>query len=220
VRIEVNLTGKTLAAAAVLAAAAALAAVSAAVSSPGMNPASPEAVVEAMVSEKDHVQPLELARWILDKRKDYQLIDIRDPWEYDDYHIPTAINIPLTQLFTPEGQKQLDRSKTIVVYGLGMGHPAQTQLLLSMRGYRALSLKDGITGWWDQVLTPQSLRGENPQPAGYQQAKALREQFLGGSGQPSAGGAKGAAPSLPSPAPAPQPGKTSSKKLKLGRGCS
>lgn len=217
-KIELELKGRTLAAVAVLGLAAALAAVSAAVSSPGMNPASPEAVVEAMVTERDHVQPLELARWILEKRQDYQLIDLREPWEYDDYHIPTAINIPLTQLFLPEGLKQLDRSKIIVVYGLGMGHPAQTQLLLSLKGYRALSVKDGITGWWDQVLTPQSLRGENPQPAGYQQAKELREQFLGGSGQPSRGGAKTAAPSAPAPAPA--PGKASPKKLKLGRGCS
>jgi rhodanese-related sulfurtransferase len=219
VKIELQLTGKTLAAAGILGIAAALAAVSAAVSSPGVNPASPEAVVEAMVTEKDHVQPLELARWVLDKRQDYQLVDLRDPWEYDDYHIPTAVNIPLTRLFQPEGLRQLDRGKIIVVYGLGMGHPAQTQLLLSLKGYRALSLKDGITGWWDQVLTPQSLRGENPQPSGYQQAKALREQFLGGPGQPSGGAAKAPAPSS-APAPAPVPGKTSPKKLKLGRGCS
>lgn len=218
-KIEFELKGRTLAAAGVLGVAAALAAVSAAVSPSGMNPASPEAVVDAMVAEKDHVQPLELARWILEKRQDYQLIDLREPWEYDDYHIPTAVNIPLTQLFTPEGLKQLDRGRTVVVYGLGMGHPAQTQLLLSLKGYRALSLKDGITGWWDQVLTPQSLRGENPQPAGYQQARALREQFLGGPGQPSNSGAK-TAPPMPAPPPAPAPGKPSPKKLKLGRGCS
>lgn len=218
-RIDFELKGRTLAAAGVLGVAAALAAVSAAVSPSGMNPASPETVVEAMVTEKDHVQPLELARWILEKRQDYQLVDLREPWEYDDYHIPTAVNIPLTQLFTPEGLKRLDRSKTIVVYGLGMGHPAQTQLLLSLKGYRALSVKDGITGWWDQVLTPQSLRGENPQPAGYQQAKALREQFLGAPGQPSKSGGTTAAP-LPSSSPAPAPGKASPKKLKLGRGCS
>lgn len=218
-KIEFELKGGALAAVGVPGVAAALAAVSAAVSPSGMNPASPEAVVDAMVAEKDHVQPFELARWILEKRQDCQLIDLREPWEYDDYHIPAAVNIPLTQLFTPEGLKQLDRGRTVVVYGLGMGHPAQTQLLLSLKGYRALSLKDGITGWWDQVLTPQSLRGENPQPAGYQQARALREQFLGGLGQPPNSGAK-TAPPLPAPPPAPAPGKASPKKLKLGRGCS
>jgi rhodanese-related sulfurtransferase len=168
-----------------------------------------------MLAEKDHVQPLELARWILEKRKDYQLVDLREPWEYDDYHIPGAINIPLSQLFTAEGLKQLDRSKIIVVYGLGAGHAAQTQLLLSMKGYRALSLKEGISAWWDQVMTPQSLRGENRTPSGYRQAKALREQFMGGPSEPSA------KPITPAPTPAPpSPGPGAPRKLKLGRGCS
>ncbi|MGC8792829.1 MAG: rhodanese-like domain-containing protein [Bryobacteraceae bacterium] len=216
--ITVSLTGKTLAAAAVLVVAGGLAAASAVLSAPGWNPASPEAIVEAMLTEKDHVQPLELARWILDKRTDYQLVDLREPWEYDDYHIPGAVNIPLSELFTPQGLSKLDRSKLVVVYGLGAGHPAQAQLLLTMRGYRALSLKEGITAWWDQVMTPQSLRGEKASPSGYRQAKALREQFMGG---PSEGASKGAAP-LPPPPPtaAPEPGKTSPRKLKLGRGCS
>ena len=214
-RIEIELRGKTLAAAAVLVVAGALAAASALGSAAGWNPASPEAVVEAMLAEKDHVQPLELARWILEKRKDYQLIDLREPWEYDDYHIPGAINIPLSQLFTAEGLKQLDRSKIIVVYGLGAGHAAQTQLLLSMKGYRALSLKEGLSAWWDQVMTPQSLRGENRTPSGYRQAKALREQFMGGPAEPSA------KPITPAPTPAPpSPGPGAPRKLKLGRGCS
>ena len=214
-RIEIELRGKTLAAAAVLVVAGALAAASALGSATGWNPASPEAVVEAMLAEKDHVQPLELARWILEKRKDYQLVDLREPWEYDDYHIPGAINIPLSQLFTAEGLKQLDRSKIIVVYGLGAGHAAQTQLLLSMKGYRALSLKEGISAWWDQVMTPQSLRGENRTPSGYRQAKALREQFMGGPAEPSA------KPITPAPTPAPpSPGPGAPRKLKLGRGCS
>lgn len=215
-KIEFQLSGKSLAAAAVLGIGAVLALASSVFSPAGFSPASPEAVVEAMVTQKDHVQPLELARWILEKRSDYQLIDIRDPWEYDDYHIPGAINIPLTQLFTADGLKRLDRSKKIVVYGLGSGHPAQTQLLLSMKGYNAYSLKEGITAWWDQVMTPQSLRGAEPQPAGYQQSRALREQFTGGSSQPKGGAAPSA---VPPPAPS-APGGAQPKRLKLGRGCS
>ncbi|MBI4892738.1 MAG: rhodanese-like domain-containing protein [Acidobacteria bacterium] len=214
---EIHLAGKKLAAAAVLLTGGILALASAAMQGgAGISSANPQATVDAMLAQTDHVQPVELARWILDKRADYQLIDLRDPWEFDDYHIPTAINIPLSQLFTAEGLNRLERSKKIVVYGLGAGHPAQTQLLLSMKGYQALSLKEGITAWWDQVMTPQSLRGEEPQSAGYQQSRALRDQFMGGSSPRKSGAA---APAMPAPS-APAPGGAAPKKLKLGRGCS
>jgi rhodanese-related sulfurtransferase len=216
VKLEIELKGKALAAAALLGAGGLLAAVSVLRSPAGLGPVSPEAIVSAMISENDHVQPLELARWILEKRGDYQLIDLRDPWQYDDYHIPTAINIPLGQLFTGEGLERLERGKKIVVYGLGAGHPAQAQLLLSLKGYPAYSLKEGIAAWWDQVMTPQSLRGENPQPEGYRQARALRERFLAGAAQPPAAAAPGAPQALPA-APPPQ---APPKRLRLGRGCS
>jgi rhodanese-related sulfurtransferase len=217
--MEIRLAGKQLAAAAVLLTGGILAIASAALQGGGgMAPVNPQAAVEAMLAQTDHVQPVELAQWILDKRTDYQLIDLREPWEFDDYHIPTAINIPLSQLFTPQNLAKLERGKKIVVYGLGAGHAAQTQLLLTMKGYNALSLKEGITAWWDQVMTPQSLRGENPRPDGYRQSRALREHFMGGSGS---GGAKGGAAPPPAPVPStPAPGGAAPKKLKLGRGCS
>lgn len=214
--MEIRLAGKSLAAAAVLLAGGILALASAAIQGgAGVTPANPQATVDAMLAQTDHVQPVELAQWILEKRADYQLIDLRDPWEFDDYHIPTAVNIPLSQLFSAENLARLERGKKIVVYGLGAGHPAQTQLLLTMKGYNALSLKEGITAWWDQVMTPQSLRGESPNPAGYQQSRALRENFMGG---PS-GAKRSASPSAPIPS-APAPGGAAPKKLKLGRGCS
>lgn len=212
---ELRLGGKALAATAVLGTGAVMALASMAA---GTSPAavSTEATVEAMITERDHVGAKELARWIIEKRTDYQLIDIREPWAFDDYHIPTAVNIPLGELFKPANLSRLDRTKTTVVYGLGAGHSAQTQLLLQLKGYRSLSLKEGITAWWDEVMTPASLRGDEPSPSGYQQARQLRERFMGTAGGSSKPGA--AAPP-PASAPAPgTPGKPKSR-LKLGRGC-
>jgi len=217
-KLELHLAGKSLAAALVLASGGVLALASMAVSGGGTAPANTQALVEQMVTEKDHVQPTELAQWILEKRADYQLIDIREPWQFDDYHIPTAINIPLTDLFADAGLARLERAKKIVVYGLGAGHPAQAQLLLTLKGYPALSLKEGITAWWDQVLTPQSLRGETANPAGYQQSKMLRERFMGGSSSPKS--TTGATTAPPPATPPAGGGTTAPKKLKLGRGCS
>ncbi len=173
-----------------------------------------------MLDESDHVTAGELAQWLIEKRTDFQLIDIRLPWQYDDYHIPTAANIPLAELFQPDGLKKLDRSKKIVVYGLGAGHSAEAQLLLAMKSYKALSVKEGISAWWSEVITPVSLRSESQSPAGYQQARDVRRHFVGGPGSPQpAGGASPAAPVSPPPGQAPgtAPG---GRKLKLGRGCS
>ncbi|MDE3166760.1 MAG: rhodanese-like domain-containing protein [Acidobacteriota bacterium] len=219
-KLEVRLAGKRLAAAVIvlLAAALALAATMAKGSSAG--PVNASAIAGVVNSEQDHVTPGEMARWIVEKRKDYQLIDIRSAWEFDDYHIPTAINIPLAQLFEDSGLKQLSRDKKIVLYGFGAGHAAQAQLLLSMKGYQAFSLRDGISDWWENVMSPKSIRSDPPDPNGYRAAKQLREQFMGTGGTPGpAGAAPAAVPAPPAPGQTPKDIPPASK-LKLGKGCS
>lgn len=219
--MKIEVTAKRLAAGAAILLSFVLALAATIVRGTGAGPVNAPALAETIVEEKDHVTASELARWIIEKRQDYQLIDIRQPWQFDDYHIPTAVNIPLAQLFQEDNLKKLSREKKVVVYGLGAGHPAQTQLLLSLKGYNAYSLREGITAWWDEVITPLSLRSETQSPAGYQQAKQLRERFMG-SGQP--GGATAAPtapiPELPAPGQAPTATPPPGGKLKLGRGCS
>jgi rhodanese-related sulfurtransferase len=140
-----------------------------------------EAAARAVAEGEANVTAGELAHWILDKRQDYQLIDLREPWQFDDYHVPTATNVPAADLFRSENLKRLDAKKKIVVYGLGAGRSAQIQVLLGMKGYHAYALEDGIIGWWDEVMTPTSLRSAKPAPSGYQQARQLREYFMTGS---------------------------------------
>jgi rhodanese-related sulfurtransferase len=215
--INLSLNGKSLAAGAVLLAGVVLALASTVARGTDASPTNTAAIVQDMIDEKDHVTAGELAAWLSADRKDFQLIDLRLPWQFDDYHIPTATNIPLAELFQPKGLQQLSRAKKVVVYGLGAGHAAEAQLLLAMKGYNALSLKEGISAWWNDVLTPMSLRSDSPSPTGYRQAKQLRERFLGAPGSKSTSAAPAATPEPPAPtSPAPSGGK----KLKLGRGCS
>jgi len=217
--MKIEITGKRLAAAGAVFLAVVLALANSLARGTGAGPVNnAPALVQTIIAEKDHVTPGELARWIIEKRQDYQLIDIRQPWQFDDYHIPTAINIPLEQLFQEAGLQQFSRGKQIVLYGLGAGHAAQAQLLLSLKGYNALSLREGISAWWDDVMTPTSLRSETQSPAGYRQAKELREYFTGtGKAQLSAPASE--VPKVPPAGTAPE-GTQPAKKLKLGRGCS
>ncbi len=219
-KVNLVLTGKTMAALALTFVAVVLAVAGTMSHGTSAGPVDSAAIMQGIIDEKDHVTPVELAHWIVEKRQDYQLIDLRQPWQYDDYHIPSAVNVPLGQFFQESNLKQLDRSKKIVVYGLGAGHAAETQLLLQMKGYNAYSVREGISAWWDQVVTPTSLRSESADPAGYQQAKQLREFFFGSmSSQPKSTAVPAVnAPILP---PETQPGaKPEQKKLKLGKGCS
>ena len=218
-RTEIKVTGKGLAAAAVIFLGVVLAVAGTIARGTGSQPLNAPTLVQGIVQETDRVTPQELARWIVEKRTDFQLIDVREPWKFDDYHIPTAINIPLAQLFEPAGLKQLSRAKKTVLYGSGQGHAAQAQLLLSMKGYNVLSVREGINGWWYDLMTPTSLQTSGASPTGYQQAKQLRDYFMD-----SAAPTKGSAESVPSAAPPPPPPSTPEKKvpatrLKLGRGC-
>jgi rhodanese-related sulfurtransferase len=219
--LNLKLTGKMLAGLGLAFLAVVLAVAATIARGSGAGPVNDVALVQSIVAETDHVTPVELARWIIEKRQDYQLIDIRQPWQYDDYHIPTAVNVPLPQFFQESNLKQLNRSKKIVVYGLGAGHAAETQLLLSIKGYNAYSLREGISAWWEQVITPTSLRSESASPEGYQQAKQLRDYFMGSatSGNKSVAAPATAAPAVVPPAGQPEQ-KQPEKKLKLGKGCS
>lgn len=217
-KLELKFAGKSLAAAAIVLLATVLALAAAIAKGPGAGPVDAAAVAQTVDAEQDHVTPGELARWILEKRQDYQLIDIRPAWQFDDYHIPTAINIPLAGLFQDAGLRQLSRGKKIVLYGFGAGHAAQAEVLLGMKGYQAYSLRDGIVDWWDTIMTPSSIRSDPPDPAGYRESKQLREHFLGtatpGAAAPAAAPAAQPAPAAPAPATPP------ANKLKLGHGCS
>ena len=129
-KINLVLTGKSLAAIGLALIAVVLAVAGTMAHGSGAGPVDSAAIMQSIIEETDHVTPVELARWIIEKRQDYQLIDLRQPWQFDDYHIPTAVNVPLSQFFQDSNLKQLDRSKKIVVYGLGAGHAAETQLVL------------------------------------------------------------------------------------------
>lgn len=220
-KVNVTLTGKVLAAGAVIVLGLVLALASTVARGTDSGPLNSAAAIRSIIDETDHVTAVQLAQWLIEKRSDFQLVDIRLPWQFDDYHIPSAVNIPLSQLFEEQGLKQLSRSKKVVVYGLGAGHAAEAQLLLAMKGYNSLSLKEGISAWWNDVITPVSLRSESASPAGYQQARQVREHFLGSSAGTKPGGAPPAAARVePAPAPPTPGGAPGGKKLKLGRGCS
>jgi rhodanese-related sulfurtransferase len=101
-------------------------------------------------SEEDHVDAIELAEWIKERKSDLTLVDLRSRAEFDSTRIPTAINLSLRQL-----DSVLHKNQTIVLYSGGGVHSAQAWFLIKALGYpQVYFLKGGMREWESEVLFP------------------------------------------------------------------
>jgi rhodanese-related sulfurtransferase len=126
----------------------------------------------------DHVDAVDLARKIIAEEHDYVLVDLRDPEDYAQYHIPTAVNIPIRDLVAADTLPGFGR-KTVILYSGNQVHAGQAWLLLMQKGTPAKVLKEGLQGWWWEVMTPAALRGDLMDPKAAAAAEALRSYFAG-----------------------------------------
>ena len=87
----------------------------------------------------------------MDQGVDLQIIDVREPSEYDIARIPGAILIPLGQVLTR--LNEIDPSRETVMHCKGGVRSAKAIEGLKKAGYpgRLLNLKGGITAWSNDV---------------------------------------------------------------------
>lgn len=171
-----------------------------------------EELATAAGAESSQVTVTQLADWIVEQRTDYRLIDVRSPEAYAEYHIPTAENVPLTDL--PD--YPLARNEKIVIYSDGGTHSAQAWFLLRAKKYGgAHILKDGLDAWKNDVLFPALPEEPTPdQMAAVRRAQEL-SAFFGG--KPRTGGAGEVAFTMPKvDAPIALPAGATKRKKKEG----
>jgi rhodanese-related sulfurtransferase len=76
------------------------------------------------------------------------IIDVRSKEEYDEKHIPEAINIPLDEL--PKHIDQLTEQELfITACGKGGGRSEKGAEKLKQLGINAVFLEGGTLGWWE-----------------------------------------------------------------------
>ena len=94
------------------------------------------------------ITPAELAAR-LDAKDEFDLIDVREPYEWQLGRLPTARLIPLGQL--PGALSTLDSTRDIVVYCRSGKRSADATLQLRAAGFRAVNLAGGILRWSDEI---------------------------------------------------------------------
>ena len=130
--------------------------------------------------EVDHINPVDLADWIVKGKSDYRLIDLRTQAEFDQYHIPSAENVPLAAL--PD--YGLERNEKIILYSEGGIHSAQAWFLLKAMEFKSVyMLRGGLDDWKDLVLFPSMPSNPSPeQLAAFSKMKEV-SKFFGGTPQ-------------------------------------
>jgi CRP-like cAMP-binding protein len=72
-------------------------------------------------------------------------LDVRMQMEFDEEHIPEAVNIPLDEL--RDRYSELDQSKEYHIYSLLGARSASAAFLMNSQGFKAKSIRGGILNW-------------------------------------------------------------------------
>ncbi|HYV97334.1 MAG TPA: rhodanese-like domain-containing protein [Gemmatimonadaceae bacterium] len=111
--------------------------------------------VEALAREvergTDHVDAIELAAWIKDRKPKLRVFDLRTKEQFDEEHIPTAEHVPMDEI----ASARIAGDETVVLYGEGGAHAGQAWVFLRALGHeRVVFLRTGAYEWVEQVLNP------------------------------------------------------------------
>ena len=101
------------------------------------------AIVESMSEEVPQIDVEEAQRRLAAGAK---LIDVREPREFDEWRIPGATSLPMSQ-FMQRFEEELPRDEELMIQCRTGGRSDQVARVLLMRGYRAVNVAGGIVAW-------------------------------------------------------------------------
>jgi rhodanese-related sulfurtransferase len=127
-----------------------------------------------------YVTPIETADILVKGKERPFLLDVRNDWEYGDYHIPGAANIPVQVLGKPENLAKLPKGRKILLYCRTGVRADRALSILSAKGFNAVSIKGGVAAWWREVIQPPSITmvpfGKHG--ADFRKRQGLRNYFM------------------------------------------
>jgi rhodanese-related sulfurtransferase len=104
----------------------------------------------AALSFADYHDPAELSRLIEAGQPDHLVVDVRTPEEYAAGHIPTAINIPVTEI--GEKPPAVDKAEQIVVYCRSGARSAKAKAILEGLGFTGVTDFGGLSRWTGRLV--------------------------------------------------------------------
>ncbi len=161
------------------------------------------------------ISPDEVADKIIQKDPSIQLIDVRNPREFDMFSLPGAINVPLQDILSEGNTDILNQGTRMnIFYSNGSTEANEAWLLTRQLGYQNnYVLQGGLNFWLETILNPTKPGSviSNDEIARYDFRKAASMALGGGS-------VSAIAPASAGSASAPKPGVVPVKKKKKASG--
>jgi len=130
------------------------------------------------------ISPDVVADMLVQKDPSLRLIDVRTPEEFDDYSMPGAINVPLSNLLADEYTDILHQDAYVnVFYSNGSVYANQAWMITRQLGYENnFVLEGGLNYWFGNILSPEepSVTSPNEEFAQYDFRKSAAAALGGG----------------------------------------
>jgi rhodanese-related sulfurtransferase len=97
------------------------------------------------------ITPAQLAAWVADKsRAKPQLVDVREPWEFETCSIAGSVHVPMGDI--PARKDEIDSQRDLVVICHHGGRSLQVAMFLEQNGFSKVhNLAGGVDAWAKSV---------------------------------------------------------------------
>lgn len=86
-------------------------------------------------------------RELHEKQDQVQILDVREPYEWEAGHIDGAMHIPLAQVMAGQEQGRLDPERPVVVVCKTGNRSELASVMLQARGFNAENFEGGTEAW-------------------------------------------------------------------------
>jgi len=145
---------------------------------------SPNALLQSFNDGVFYIQPDVIADVLVKQDPSYQIIDVRTPEEFNVFHIPNSINIPLHDILSEEWTDYINQDVyTNVFYSNGTVKANQAWMMCRVRGYQNnYVMQGGLNAWAETIMNPTkpSSTASDDEFAKYNFRKAANSALGGG----------------------------------------
>lgn len=123
-----------------------------------LQPLSTNDEFEIMGKSVKVIDVTDLAKWIMDKRDDFYLVDLRLKNKFDEYHIPFAFSVSETKLQS----SKIEKKSVIIIYDEGSLYSIKKiKPVINDNEEQPYLLKGGMNEWINKIIFPDLKKNVN-----------------------------------------------------------